>query len=376
MVRVIIHAGLPKTGSSSFQTAMAAGREALAAAGIFYPRLESPLVPGHAMLGALWRGQMAPDFHLRRRLDLIGPPEALQERVRAEIRTAIRSARDYGPQAAVVLSDEHLSFAEAKAGCERLAAILARNGATAEVLFYLRPDPDLLPSAVQQKLKTQGATEVAPPEVSHLAGAAHLAAGFGAEALRWRIFRREALKGGDLVTDLWGWIAARLGRALPPLPQTGRVNESMPAPASALLQHLSRHSAPGAFERAFGKVRWMAMQGRVAGPKLVLPEPWGARLEARVWRDWNALVEGADQDEALKPGLRMAEVGPEAGPAPEVTPAEIGAWVAQAWDPGYNAALLAAIAAEPAPWARTTADWLAQRLDAGHSPLATGRGLG
>ena len=380
MVRVIIHAGLPKTGSSSFQTAMAAGRDALAAAGFFYPPLESPVAAGHALLGALWRAEMPEGFHLRRRLDLVGPPAEVQARVRAEIRGAIKAARDFGPEAAVILSDEHLSFAEAASGCRRLGAILERNGAEAEVLFYLRPDPDLLPSAVQQKLKTQGVTSVGVAQVSHLTQFDHLVAGFGRPALRWRIFRREALAGGDLVTDLCGWIGARLGRPLPDLPATPRVNESMPAPATALLQWLSAGSAPDANDRAFGKVRWAAMQGGVAGPKLALPEGWEARLRARAAQHWNALVAGADHPEAMKPALRMAP----APAAPEITAGEISAWVSAARDPGYEAALLDWIAAQRAPWAGETARWLAARIEAGPargqvvlpSPLATGSGLG
>lgn len=349
---VILHAGLPKTGSSSVQAGLALQRAQLAAGGVIYPALDpDPIcdrIPGHWALGALWRAAMRPESeaHLIRRLGALGEAETLPARIESAVVAAIAQARSHGPDGVVILSDEHLAFANAAPGCQRLSDLIAEQGARVQVLAYARPDPALFPSHFQEELKTFG-RPVPLHNLTHAPMVARLRERFG--AVRLRIFAPQALRGGDVACDLWDWIGRLAGRTLPELAPLPRQNLSIPAPGCALMQRLSDEGDVTADEAAFFHLRWSMIQSRdaIAAPRLALPEGWEARIMARGHKAWNALLETAEVDPDLRSSLRLTP----GGSAYPFTTAEIRGWIASHWDPAYNRALDGWITARDAPWA-------------------------
>ncbi len=363
MVRVIIHAGLPKTGTSSSQAAFAARRDILAEHGVHYPRLDPGTIPGHWALGVFWHDRMEPRYHLRRRLSRQGDVAAMEAAVRRALVQAIRAAQTWrGPgEGVVLLSDEHLSHPSALVGCRKLVRLIQRQGAHVEVLAHVRPDPALFPSRTQQQLKTYGrAYDVA--DMSHLPRVAALRAGFDSVPLHLRLFDAGMMEGADAVRDLCAWIERRIDRSLPDFGAVERVNEAIPAPGCALLQKLSRQGNPddSAAERHYAHVRWATMtaQADLPAPRLVLPQDWLPRIEAQAQARWNALLPAFEHPPATLERFRMA--APPGLPA--VTASEIEDWVAAGRDEAYERALRDWIAARPERWVSGCLEWLAQEL--------------
>ncbi|MCB1500789.1 MAG: hypothetical protein KDK07_13535 [Bauldia sp.] len=149
-MRILLHVGMPKAGSTALQTALAGARDRLARCDVLYPR--GPFIPrthNFLIAGIEERKRELPRL-LRNaygdRMDQIAPAF---ERWMADLRSA--AARH--PSGTLILSSEWLFRLRGDSKFDRLKDILRGLGDTIEVVAYVRRPSDQYLSAAQQILK-------------------------------------------------------------------------------------------------------------------------------------------------------------------------------------------------------------------------------
>lgn len=149
-MRILLHVGMPKAGSTALQAALAAERDRLARHGILYPR--GPFIPrthNFLIAGIAERKRELPRLlhnAYRDRLDEIEPAFA---KWMASLKATVDARR---PET-LVLSSEWLFRLRAEEKFDRLSAILRGLGDTVEVVAYVRRPSDQYLSSAQQILK-------------------------------------------------------------------------------------------------------------------------------------------------------------------------------------------------------------------------------
>ncbi|MEJ0046387.1 MAG: hypothetical protein WDN04_09895 [Rhodospirillales bacterium] len=227
--QLLLHIGVPKTGTTSIQRALSAERAALSRHGVCY--LAGPGLP-------------VPQF-LHRAALAHGRRDTRMARFRHELgRQLAAQPADVGT---VLLSAEQCSlFLRSPAEIECLRAWLAPLFETIRIIIYLRRQ-DALASSLYAQMLRRGVVE--PPaldtgreELSALYDYATLlerwAAVFGRAALVPRIFERQSLPGGDVVQDFWQ--ACGLAADLPERRAGTDINPSMSTQGQALLLEVGR----------------------------------------------------------------------------------------------------------------------------------------
>jgi hypothetical protein len=142
--RIVVHPGLPKTGTSSIQQAFHHNRTALRARGILYPGPESSHTKA---IIALFRAQFGDNARFRKM-------SAGEQRTYASTVRAALEADMSGPDwHTLVLSGEGISHLNAEEW-QALCAWLAPHASRIEVIFGLRSPLDLVRSSIQQNLKS------------------------------------------------------------------------------------------------------------------------------------------------------------------------------------------------------------------------------
>jgi hypothetical protein len=149
-LRILLHVGMPKAGSTALQAALADARSRLAHQGILYPR--GPLISrthNFIMAGLEERPREMPRLlrnAYRGRLDEIAPAF---DAWLAELRSGIASRRP----GTLILSSEWLFRLRGEQRFDRLAEILRSLGDRIEVIAYVRRPSDQYLSSAQQILK-------------------------------------------------------------------------------------------------------------------------------------------------------------------------------------------------------------------------------
>ncbi len=233
---IILHIGVMKTGTSSIQRVLAGHREALAARGIAYPRspgnanhglLAAALVPDQMRIGhvnpAVWEGM---------------PPERRIAQFRREFADEM-AALPQGVTRILFSAEQMSGWLIEDASVAALRDLLAPHGERFRVILYLRRQDSLAASAYNQNLRVGG---LQPPSLRGTAPAFYDYAAlldrwariFGEDAIRPRIFEREAMAGGDVVEDF----LATAGMDLPVAPDDpGReANQSISLAGQALMR--------------------------------------------------------------------------------------------------------------------------------------------
>ena len=228
-MRLLLHIGTGKTGSTAIQASLDANRDLLAEAGILYPKLAGRI--DHNKLAIAANHGVPREFRQlveKNGRDLVG------EAAWAEARLSL--ARSEGDT--IVLSCEYFS---AGVDVERLCRLLeihfprVREIAT---VCYLRPPAASYLSTLQQDIKASSL--VSPLRrrayAPLLARYAHLG------TVTARLFHRSVLREGDVVRDFLDFLPARLDRSrFAYLPDT---NVSISAEGMAVLQEFRRDIFP------------------------------------------------------------------------------------------------------------------------------------
>ena len=192
-MRILLHVGMPKAGSTALQLALAGGRDRLARQGILYPK--APLFPDsqNFLIAGVEERRHALPRMIRTaytgRMEEIEPAFA---RWMAEIRASVASTR---PET-MILSSEWLFGLRGRRKFDGLAAILRDYGEVLDVVAYVRRPADQYLSAVQQTLKGSHAIRPLAPirYRTPLEGFARVA-----DALHVVRYDRAAFPGGDIV---------------------------------------------------------------------------------------------------------------------------------------------------------------------------------
>ncbi len=288
-MRVVIHVGMPKTGTSAVQTAFhrhASPR--LEAADLGQPNHSVPLIllledPDRmAEHQAVWpRGASFLATLPERRDDLRRRLDAQVERL-------------HSTDATLLISAETLWGARRGQVRARLAEALAGHGAEVEVLCYVRPPLFYAASAFQQRLKTPkvgGPLDLDRLWPDYRRGVGQLDATFGQQRVTLRLYRRDALRGGDIVAD----VSDALGVPAPRGNQAARSrpNTSLGAEAAAFLYAVRRGGLrmPQGYGEALQDMRRLIAGLRRLGsrPLTFAPSAWDPVLEAH--RDDLAWIE-------------------------------------------------------------------------------------
>lgn len=155
-MRLILHIGMPKAGSSTLQAAFADTRRKLRRAGVLYPR-------GAVNQNFLVAGIVPPDgFGRVFRQHYAGNAGAIQSDFAGFWRNIVDAIEEVRPQL-VLMSAESLFRGLARAGPDPLRNLLAPLGRQVEIVCYVRRPSDHFLSRVHQQLKASWAIHPAQP---------------------------------------------------------------------------------------------------------------------------------------------------------------------------------------------------------------------
>lgn len=328
-MRVLIHAGNPKTGSSSLQQYLHTHRDRLADVGVGYPDFGHR---AHWLLSAAF-GDVGEGSRAARRIaghkDGVSL-EAFRERCRTVLRTFDGEL--------LIFSNEGLSHAP-RAGNFVAFVREVRPDAEILVLDYIRDPVAHFPSATQQNLKAPGDRTLFPAHwisTSCVRGLYLLET--MPELLTLRVFSPDMLVNGDIVDDFIGFVRDRTGIVLPANTDKAPRNASLSAPACAVLalRDVAPHVPLGPEERKrLGKPLRLTDQ-MLKPPRLELPDRFRQAIVAGNGADWNRLIDAVDADESTRAALRLpATAMPE-----DMDAANTGEWVIASLSEAYVTALV------------------------------------
>lgn len=242
-MRIVIHAGIHKTGTSAVQEYFFSHPPA----GIAYPSWGDPNHCGLFVILFQDESRLAEYHGFRAR----GAEFIARLPIRRENElTRLTAFLDENSDQTVLISAEDISAPEFHPAVQRMYDFLQRWTTDIEVVVYTRGALNFALSAFQQTLKDGGLSSLVldslwPYYRDRIGG---LDAIFGEERVRVRVYERDALVGGDIVSDL----AHVLGVSLDAIPHQ-RTNVSLSAEATAVL-YLQRRMGLG-FISGFGQAQ-------------------------------------------------------------------------------------------------------------------------
>jgi hypothetical protein len=334
-MQVIIHAGLPKTGSSALQQHLASHREQLRERGIIYPDLDGH--ESHWKVTAAFHNNPEEFHHVRRRMRGEDVQAAMDETKR-QLHDCLAAA---GSSDTVIISHEGFGNRNTNEGLKEFRDVLLRHTEAVSVVAYGRNPIDLYASNVQQRLKALD-NNAQPPSKwvsSHGNRAALLLETFGEDRCEFRIYSPATLVARDVIADFADYLLKTAGKHLPLSSEPNRANTSLSGPACAILMALKKGAIQGIDTKGYAKVRGLLGQfgeGRPA-PKLKVPAAWQPTLAAQNYRGWNALVGLTRYDEEQKAALRL----PPSESADWITRNTFESWILSYGDRDYTSAFVA-----------------------------------
>lgn len=328
MVKIILHIGAPKTGSTALQQALSASAEGLTAQGACYPEA-----------GRRFQGKLSKTRHIGLRLALC--PETMQSKLARSVggdsaaaQLAFRDAflaefdaemAACGPDATLIFSDEGL-YAQSPATAAPVLRFFQGYTSEISVVVYVRRPDRLVQSAYSQLMK-MGATEQFSEFLDRFlrAGARYekLAPwinGLEPDAFALRLFPRDHPGGGDVVEDFARWSGIAL------VAQRGAsVNQGLSLDGCALMRQVNlrfpRADETGPIDlRQTPPAYFKALQRTHAGSGIALAGDEVAKLRAAFAEDQARVLHAL----GLPPEVDLYRLGDmQAAPRPSAAqPAE------------------------------------------------------
>lgn len=206
-MKVTLHIGTEKTGSTSIQRALAADRSALAANGILFPVLFGSANHMEVAVAAM-------DSNSKDELQImeLSREACSHDEYRELIRQRIADEISAGDYNHLVISNEHCHSRIRNAEeLQRLLYVLGVDAKDCEVIVYLRRQDRLAVSLYSTVLKLGGNSKVFPDfangQIPHYFNFRKIldlyASVFGAERIQARLFERQYFENGDVVTDFY-----------------------------------------------------------------------------------------------------------------------------------------------------------------------------
>lgn len=329
-MRVLVHAGMQKTGSSAIQKYLSEQRAGLADIGIHYPDFG---YKNHWPLGFAL-GETGANNYMNRRARKDGNDKDIRRLTLDSIKRTIDEGSD---DSWMVLSHESLGI---KTLATNLRALLTNDSGPVDVsaIAYVRPPQTHFPSEIQQMLKSGNIAfpSLAEWKLVHGKRAAHLREMFG-ERVHVRVYSPSTLMNGDVVEDFRAVASDIVGRDFP-RPQADVIaNVAYTGPACALLlQYVEQMRDTGkpyrALRRALSRFR-----GDRPDPKLRLPDAWRSKFGAETVGEWNGLIADIVKDDEVRQDLELSH----AAGGPTIRRRDVADWVRSYSDASFNAAFTA-----------------------------------
>jgi hypothetical protein len=193
-MKILLHMGMPKTGSTSLQHSLHAASGMLRERGIFYPQFGNRTIAHHLLL-LLHQSpsQMSPFFLARN-----GGPKVAVENARAAWEMLRREVRRRRPEV-LVLSSELLIQPEDPATKVKIANQLSDLSGEIVPILYVRHPVHYYRSNLQQQLKVSN--RPVRPQGSDIKRAVLETEAIFSHPLQLVAFDRSVLHGGDIVAD-------------------------------------------------------------------------------------------------------------------------------------------------------------------------------
>lgn len=146
-MRIIVHVGMAKAGSTTLQTSLARSVDFLRDQGVLYPRPNSD--DGHSLLAPIVSGTTEPFLFTKGKYRSTGDFSKASQRFMKSIERQIVKEK---PKV-LILSSEYLSSTFCYTHASTLKDLLARWSTDIDIVIYLREPRSLYTSSLQQTLK-------------------------------------------------------------------------------------------------------------------------------------------------------------------------------------------------------------------------------
>lgn len=234
-MKVVVHFGLPKTGTTSLQTALYSSRSVLRRMGALYPDGGAGR-ENHKVLVALFK----PTERVSRDIRSLFQDDAHMHRAAAAEWDRIKKEVEHDRPKLLIISSEYFPFKGELEDFEKFAAMIWELSSDVDICVYFRESSVRYASHVQQSIKN-GRPLFTPTLSTSIRTVPFVETAFGKPIIACN-GERAKLVGGDIVADF-------LARFVTPLVgETGivsmRLNESFSAEAMAVLDRFRRARYP------------------------------------------------------------------------------------------------------------------------------------
>ncbi len=234
-MKILVHYGHGKTGTTSLQVALASKRKLLMQHGVLYPKTFRPVEAHHLLQGLFKSEKNIPPYLVHE----YGGYDNLVAKAKQAWENLKREVVRKKPK--VLLLSSEMFFGEDPGGEQtKFYQLLSELSDDIQPIIYIRDPADLYLSRRQQDSRASGV--VSPPSaVSIRQDIERLELVFG-RRLKIRAFQRHSLIGGDIVED---FVTSFLSEYLDPtLVPSVRVNESISAEAMVIASSFRRVVLP------------------------------------------------------------------------------------------------------------------------------------
>lgn len=230
-MKILIHYGYGKTGSTSLQSALSNKRKVLLQHGVYYPKIAKPTTCHH-LLQALFKSEECTARHL-----LVGPGgyDSLIKLAETSWQEIKRTIEQKKPKV-LLLSSELFFGGEVGDGQQQFFNLLSELSDDIQPIVYVRDPANLYVSRLQQSSRNSG--DIRPPSAEMVRKSIEQLEFVYGRKVRVRAFERNKLVGGDIVED---FVTSFLAEYLEPsLIPTVRENESISAEAMEISVNFRR----------------------------------------------------------------------------------------------------------------------------------------
>lgn len=236
-MKLYLHIGTEKTGTTSIQQFLDQNRDALRAQGVFLPRSLGPRNHRRLPFIASDPGTVD-DFAIRNGLTDDAAAQPAKDTYWAAFLTELDETADC--DTTIITSEQLSSRLRSAAEISRLAGLLSPRFDTIEIIVYLRQQISYAISNYSTLIKSGGTrADILPPDrlnADYRAMLTDWQDGFGKAQLSVRLFDRAWLTGGDVVTDFCAATGLPPDRYARPDTQ----NESLDLMSLELLRRINR----------------------------------------------------------------------------------------------------------------------------------------
>lgn len=296
-MRVFLHAGLPKTGSTTIQSSLFHSQALFGPQSLLMP-VYRPKALGHRILTDIRLADAD-----RKEFSRVSQADCADVERRFGRDLDLAASRNLD----VLISSESFANERSLTSALEITKMIEERGGQVFVFAYVRPPLNHLPSSISQEVKADpGKKKIEDRLFNHVSRARLLWQIFGEDAVELRIFDRSVLAGGDVVTDFVAWLK-RKGAPMPDIAAVDDRNEALSAAGCALLWSLRDKVKDDEGGQEFRAIRNLTLahdRGK-SRPKLSLPEEWVAPLTALVAEAWHDLLACTANSEAERELFRL-----------------------------------------------------------------------